>query len=220
MIVETSLKRMRIDSNNYREVITFVSEAIKTSKIVAYPTETFYGLGVRYDDDKALQRLYFVKKRHEEKTMPLIIGDISQLEVLVESKNNVEDLLINKFWPGPLTILFKARSGLSDFIVKNGRVAVRLPSGSIARDISDYAKLPITSTSANISDMPPADDPDLVFRYFFDSVDILLDAGATTGGKPSTIIEVDNDAVCIVRQGALDVEEFCKRLGLGVIRKQ
>ncbi|MCX8027725.1 MAG: L-threonylcarbamoyladenylate synthase [Thermodesulfovibrionales bacterium] len=214
------MKRISIDSNNYGDVITLVSEAIKTSKIVAYPTETFYGLGVRYDDEKALQRLYFVKKRHEEKTMPLIIGDISQLEVLVESKNNVEDLLINEFWPGPLTILFRARRGLSDFIVKNGKVAVRLPSGSIARDISNHAKLPITSTSANISDMPPADDPDLVFRYFFDSIDILLDAGSTTGGKPSTIVEVGNNAVCIVRQGVLDVEGFCKRFGLGIIRKQ
>lgn len=210
--------QVKIDTVNYADIISLASEKIKNAEIVAYPTETFYGLGVRYDDEKALMRLYGIKKRPEDKTMPLIIGNLTQLEVLTESINEIERLLIDEFWHGPLTILFNAKKGLSEFIVKNGKVAVRLPDNQIARDISFYSNMPITSTSANISFMPPPQDVETVSRYFGDSIDLIIDGGQTRGGMPSTIVEVKDNKIFVIRRGAIDMEVFCRRVGLGLQR--
>lgn len=211
------MRRLYIEPNNYTETIRLVSEHIRDSKIVAYPTETFYGLGVRYDDEYVLMKLYLIKKRPEDKTMPLIIGDLTQLQLLTDSIDEIQDLLIKEFWQGPLTILFNAKKGLSDHLVKDGKVAVRLPNNKIARDISLYSGLPITSTSANISNMPPPQDADTVSRYFDDKIDIIVDGGLTHGGLPSTIVEVKNNSISIIRHGVVDIREFCQRFGIELI---
>ncbi|MFQ3573606.1 MAG: L-threonylcarbamoyladenylate synthase [Thermodesulfovibrionales bacterium] len=214
------MRHLRINSANYEDFIRLASEEIKNSKIVAYPTETFYGLGVRYDDEDALRRLYSIKKRPADKTMPLIIGEFAQLSLLVDSTNEIEQLLIKEFWHGPLTILFHARDGLSEFIVKDKKVAVRLPSCKIARDISILSNLPITSTSANISSMPPPMDAMTILRYFGDNIDVVVDDGFTPGGMPSTIVEVSNNAILVKRHGILNVEKFCLKMGIKLIRNQ
>ncbi|MEW6584189.1 MAG: L-threonylcarbamoyladenylate synthase [Nitrospirota bacterium] len=187
-------------------------EVLKKGGIVAYPTETFYGLGVRFDREESLRKLYEIKKRPKEKAMPMIIGDMRMLD-LVASVDNLRALsIIDRFWPGPLTLMLPAKDNLSKYLTAGtGSVAIRIPGQSFALELVRAAGFPITATSANISGMPPARDADTVRRYFGEGIDLLVDAGETPGGSPSTIVDLTGDNPRIVREGAIkerDIYEF------------
>lgn len=196
---------IKLSDENFEEAINTALSILKNGGIIAYPTETFYGLGAKYDIDSALKRLYEIKQRPGEKAMPLIIGDIEQLSLLADSVNASAKKLINRFWPGPLTILLHSRAGLSEYIVSENKVAVRIPGESFALKLAKASGFPITATSANISGMPPADSASLVFDYFDDRIDLIVDGGKTKGGLPSTIVDAADAAIKILRKGAVDI---------------
>ena len=182
-------------------------ETLEKGGIVAYPTETFYGLGVRFDSEEAIKKLYTIKRRPEMKPMPLIIGDRKLLSLLVTGINNRSSLLMDRFWPGPLTLLLPAKKNLSEFITAGTKkVAVRIPGESFALQLAKSADRPITSTSANPSGMPPAQNARTVLRYFQSKIDLVIDGGPAPGRLPSTLIEVTGDEVKILREGAIKKE--------------
>jgi L-threonylcarbamoyladenylate synthase len=203
-----------IKQDNYWDIINCATKLLKDDGIVAYPTETFYGIGARYDSEKALKRIVSIKKRPEEKAFPLIVGSIEALALVVKSINDIERALIEEFWPGPLTILFEAKAGLLPLICLHGKVAVRLTGNKVAMDLSITLGCPISSTSANVSSMPPARDAPTVHAYFRDGVDLIIDGGTTEGGLPSTIVSVKGGMIEIVRNGPIDLRGFCKDKGL------
>lgn len=182
--------------------------------IVAYPTETFYALGVKSDMPEALKKLYELKKRPQEKAMPLIIGDRSLLAGLVPDEwlANIPlaaRLLMDRFWPGPLTLLLPAREGLPEYLTADtGKIGVRIPGNSFALELAQRAGFPITATSANISAMPPAENADVVRGYFGEGIDLLIDGGQTPGGLPSTIVSVSGNNIGIVREGLISRDEI------------
>jgi L-threonylcarbamoyladenylate synthase len=189
--------------------LTMATERIRAGGIVAFPTETFYALGVRYSDTEALERLFLMKHRPKDKPMPLIIGDVHSIEIVSPDPGALVMAIIGRLWPGPVTILLTARPGLPDFITGgSSKVAVRVPGRSFALDLARSVGLPITATSANISGMPPADNADEVARYFGKAVDLLVDGGRTDGGKPSTIIDVSQGGITLVRDGAVPYDEI------------
>lgn len=196
---------IKLTDENLGEVITKAIAVLKNGGIVAYPTETFYGLGAKYDMDSALERLYEIKKRPKEKAMPLIIGNREELSFITDSVNEQANDLMDRFWPGPLTILFRARPSLSEYIVSESKVAVRIPGESFALRLAKTAGFPITSTSANISGMPPADSASLVFDYFGEGVDLIIDGGKTKGRLPSTIVDITGDLPKIIRHGSINI---------------
>lgn len=196
---------------NTEEVIGEAISVLDRGGIIAYPTETFYGLGVRFDRPESLKRLYDIKKRPIEKAMSLIIGDVSQLKMIVDNDwlSNMPDevkRLITTYWPGPLTILMPARSGLSEFLIGlNNTVAVRIPGESFALRLAEKSGFPFTATSANISGMPPADEARRVIEYFDYSLDLLIDGGKTPGRFSSTIIDATVKGFRIIREGILKI---------------
>ncbi len=194
---------------------------LRTGGIIAYPTETFYGLGAKFDLPDSLQKLYGLKKRPKEKAMPLIIGDKGLLRMIVPGKwlDNIPAVvrsLIGRFWPGPLTLLFPAKEGLSEYLsADTGKVAVRVPGGSFALHLARIAGFPITATSANLSGKPPAARADDLIKYFDEGIDLVVDGGATTGGLPSTIIDVTGSDLEIVREGIIsrnEIERFVENM--------
>lgn len=196
---------IKLTDENLGEAINKAIAVLKSGGIVAYPTETFYGLGAKYDIDSALKRLYEIKNRPQEKVMPLIIGSREELFLITDSVNKSAMDLMDRFWPGPLTILFRARPGLSEYISSENKVAVRIPGESFALRLAMAAGFPITSTSANISGMPPADNASMVSDYFGGVIDLIIDGGKTTGGLPSTIVDVTGDMPKIIRHGSIDI---------------
>ncbi|MBM4135491.1 MAG: threonylcarbamoyl-AMP synthase [Nitrospira sp.] len=202
---------IKLTKNNLEQVLYRAVEALRKGNIVAYPTETFYGLGVKFDMEDPLKKLYDMKKRPKEKAMPLIIGDKQLLPILTESVNSLAIPLMEKFWPGPLTLIFQAKNNLSEYITAGThKIAVRIPGESFALYLAKAALFPFTATSANLSGIPPAQDADTVIRYFGDKIDLLIDGGTTAGGLPSTIVDVTGRKIKILREGAIRKELLLK----------
>ena len=205
------MRVIRIPDTDRQAALIEAAGEIKRGGIVAFPTETFYGLGVSFSDNEALTKLFELKRRPKDKPMPLIIGDVPALAVIASPPDKIAWRIIERFWPGPLTVLLAARPGLPDLITgRSGKVAVRVPGRSFALDLARAVGYPLTATSANISGMPPADNPADVIRYFGDAIDLLIDDGSAPGGEPSTIIDMSQGDISLVRPGAVPYEEILK----------
>jgi L-threonylcarbamoyladenylate synthase len=195
-----------LKENNHSEVFKKALTILESGEIVAYPTESFYALGVIATDSNAVKRLFELKKRPAEKPLPIIVGNMDILGSIVKSIPEQAKALIEKFWPGPLTLIFEAADNIPESLTGGtGKVAVRIPGRSAALYLAEAIKFPITATSANPSSLPPAETPDAVINYFGDKVDLIVDAGRAPGGKPSTIIDVTVDPPKILREGRIQL---------------
>jgi L-threonylcarbamoyladenylate synthase len=204
------LKHLKLSGTPEPVILEAALKMLKEGKIIAYPTETFYALGVAYDSAVGLKRLWELKRRPHDKPFPLIAADVTRLGVLVEDIGPEALALIGQYWPGPLTILFDAKEGLSPFITsKDGKVAVRVPGGPFALALARYVQFPVTSTSANLSDEPPASEAQTVADYFGDSIDMIIDGGKTRGGAPSTIVAASGGLINVIRHGAVNLSNSC-----------
>jgi len=180
------------------------SEILKDSGIIAYPTESFYALGVLAMDENAVKKLYELKQRPADKPLPIIVGDVDSLASIAKSIPARAEALIRKYWPGPLTIIFEAKADVPVLLTGGrGKVAARVPGESVALHLARALNIPITSTSANPSGRPPAEDTDAVINYFGNAVDLIIDGGKTPGGKPSTIVDVTVTPPKILRKGSI-----------------
>ena len=180
-----------------------VRRVLGESGLIALPTESFYGLAVAPFDEQALAKLWRVKGRSEGKPILVLIGDRPQLEPFVRSIPPAATVLMNAFWPGPLTIVFPAAAGLSDAVTGGtGSVGIRLsawqPLGDLLRRVG-----PVTGTSANREGMPPPRRAEEVQHSLGDAVDLIVDAGPTPGGQPSTVIDA-RGPIRIIRDGTVD----------------
>jgi L-threonylcarbamoyladenylate synthase len=170
--------------------------------LVAIPTETFYGLGVNPFDRSALDRLSAVKGRAEGKPILVLVGSPKDLASLAEHVPSAAAVLMEAFWPGALTILFPARASVPAALTAGtGRVGIRLSSCRPLREMLQQVG-PLTGTSANRTGTPPAHTAREVEQAFGATVDVIIDAGPTPGGLPSTVVEAD-ETLRIVREGAI-----------------
>ena len=171
--------------------------------LIALPTESFYGLAVDPFNEQALARLWQIKGRSEGKPILLLIGEGAQLEPFVRNIPPAATVLMNAFWPGPLTIVFPAAIRLSDAVTARTRsVGIRLSAWQPLCDLLRRVG-PVTGTSANREGMPPPTTAEEVRHYFGDALDLIVDAGPTPGGRPSTVIDV-HGPIRIIRDGAID----------------
>ncbi|MCG2720709.1 MAG: threonylcarbamoyl-AMP synthase [Thermodesulfovibrionales bacterium] len=204
---------MKLRENNSQVLVSAI-KILKKGGIIAYPTETFYALGVKFDLIGSLQNLYEIKKRTRAKALPLIIGRREMLGLVAAPVSRKTLSLMDRFWPGPLTILLAAKENLSEYLTAGTHaVAVRIPGRSFALDLARAVDFPITATSANISGMPPAQDAETVVQYFGDSIDLVVDGGKTPGGNPSTIADTTGKDLRIVREGAIEKEVLYRFVG-------
>jgi len=199
---------IKVDGKDIRDALDRAVKVIGEGGIVAYPTETFYGLAVRFDDEEALLKLAELKGRPVETALPLIVGTDASLPLVAAGVSDTARRLIEACWPGPLTIVFQAREGLPEQITLEGKVAVRVPGESLGLQLARALTFPVTATSANPSGMPPPVDAETVVKYFPEGVDLVLDAGLTKGGTPSTVVDASEEPIKIIRPGAMDISEF------------
>lgn len=195
---------LKLNEENTEHALHLAVDILMEGGIVAYPTETFYGIGVKFDREDSLHKLYEIKQRLDNKALPLIIGSRDLLAHVVSSANNKAVSLMDRFWPGPLTLILSAKENLSPYITAGTHsVAIRIPGESFALRLSEYARFPITATSANPSGKPPAQDTETVVDYFGDTIDLIIDGGPTKGLLPSTIVDVRGENIEVVREGAI-----------------
>ena len=180
-----------------------VASVLQRSGLVAIPTETFYGLGVNPFDARAVDRLRAVKGREDAKPILVLVASINDLSAFVEHVPPAAALLIEGFWPGPLTILFPARASLPHALTAGtGLVGMRVSS---CRPLCELLRRvgPLTGTSANRAGAAPARTAEAVEQALGDAVDLILDAGPTPGGLPSTVVDAHH-SLRIVREGAIE----------------
>jgi L-threonylcarbamoyladenylate synthase len=195
---------IKFSGENAVGAVAATAEVLKRGGIVAFPTETYYGLGAAYDNLTALEKLFALKRRPEGKPVPLITGSVEALELVAEPPDRVTAIIIEKFWPGPLTLLLPAREGLPRLLTAGTAfVAVRIPGPSFALDLARLLPYPITATSANISGRPPAGSAEEVIGYFGEGLDLLIDGDGTPGGAPSTIVAISAGRITPVRNGQI-----------------
>jgi L-threonylcarbamoyladenylate synthase len=181
--------------------------ALDMGGVVAFPTETFYGLAVDPRSAVAVKRVFELKRRAPDQPLPLIASDIAQVVDCVGTLTPLAARLALRGWPGPLTLIIPASPHLcADVHLATGKVAVRVPADAVARALARSASRAITSTSANISGDPPAATPDHVVASFGSGIDVLIDSGPTPAGLPSTIVDATGDVPLLVRAGVIPWE--------------
>lgn len=177
------------NDNTLEKILPDVQRALTAYGVIAIPTETYYGLAVRPTEESALRRLIEIKGRPADKPILVLIGHRRQLAELVESIPPAAAVLMERFWPGALTIVVPAASGLSPLLTAGtGTIGVRLSPLLPLRKLLEQTG-PLTGTSANRSSEPALDRGDEVERTLGAAVDVILDGGHTPGGLASTVID-------------------------------
>jgi L-threonylcarbamoyladenylate synthase len=173
--------------------------------IVAIPTETYYGLAVDPYNEEALRALYHLKRRELHKPVLVLLSDVKQLTGIVDSVPTLYKSLMERFWPGPLTLIFPGRQELSPLLTGGtGTVGVRISSNILATQLCRIWGGPITATSANISGMVPAMSADDVRSIFGSHIDFIIDGGTSPGGACSTIVGIHDGGLALLREGQID----------------
>jgi L-threonylcarbamoyladenylate synthase len=185
-------------------------EAFKKGGVIAYPTETFYALGIDPSNEKAAKSLFALKGRPADRPVSLIIKDEAMLSLVVCDVPEIARRLMKKFWPGPLTIVFKARGLSASITAGTGTVGVRVSSSPVVAALIKEIDSPITATSANPCGKPPARSAEEVLRYFDGRVPVIIDGGLLTARLPSTVVDVSRGAIKVIREGAIAKEEIIR----------
>jgi L-threonylcarbamoyladenylate synthase len=190
------------------DVMALAAQVIGRGGLVALPTDTLYGLAVNPFDALAVARVFQAKGRAPAQALPLIAADQVQVGRTLGVLTPKAAALADRFWPGPLTLLVPAPTALAPAVAAGtGRVGVRVPAHAVARALCLACGSPLTATSANMSGEPGSNDPEVVSRELGNDIDLLLDAGLTPGGQPSTIVDVTGPAPVLVRAGAIGWKE-------------
>jgi L-threonylcarbamoyladenylate synthase len=193
----------------HRDAIQEAAKLIRIGRVIALPTDTLYGLGCNPFSADAVARVFEVKGRAADQPLPLIASDAAQVASELGVMSGAGRRLAERFWPGPLTLVLIAPATLAREVTGGtGTVGVRVPDNVVARAICEATGYPITATSANVSGEPPTDDPDIVEQSLGSRIDLLIDAGQTPGGAPSTIVDVSGSSVRLVRDGAISWKDI------------
>lgn len=184
---------------------------IKSGGIVAFPTETVYGLGANGLDTEAVEKIFKAKGRPADNPLILHVCALSQVESLVEEISDTARMCMAQFWPGPLTILFK-RSELVPDIVSAGldTVAIRMPDNGIALKLIELSETPIAAPSANLSGRPSPTSFKHVKEDMMGKIDMIIDGGSTGIGLESTVLDLSGDLPMILRPGGVTIEQLKK----------
>jgi len=204
---------MKIISAKRKRAVTEAAQTILNGGVIIYPTETIYGLGANALESQIVEKVFSIKERNKSNPILVLIPDRSALDELTLGISEAAEKLMNKFWPGPLTIVFKAAPIVSPILTAgSGKIGIRISSDDFCRELLNVCKIPITSTSANLSGEPNANSIAMINQKVLDSVDLIVDAGTLTSQTPSTVVEATKGKVELVREGAIQYERILETI--------
>lgn len=195
---------------------TKAAEVIAAGGVIAFRTDTFYGLGADPFNAAAVARIRELKGREDNKPILLLISDVEQVQRVIVEATEAFSLAAHEFWPGPLTIIGLAVPALPEEITSGtGTVGVRLPADEKVRELVRECGGILTATSANPSGREPARSAPEVLSYFPHGLDLIVDGGEVTATEPSTVLDASTSSPRVVREGAIPrgaIERLFKRL--------
>lgn len=186
--------------------IQYVATCIRNGKVVGMPTDTFYGLAVDPVNLRAVESIYEIKTRLKQKPLSLLVSGLAQAYQLSRECGTCFDLLAERFWPGPLTVIVKASSRLPLRSTANtGNVALRVPDAAIPRAVVAELGMPITATAANLAGLPECTYANCVRDQIGDRIPLIVDGGPTGRSVPTTIVDLSGPEGSwqILREGAI-----------------
>ena len=197
---------LKVESN-IEAVSAHARKVLLQGGVIAFPTDTFYGLGVDPFNRDAVDRIFEIKGREKNKPLFLLINSREQLKTLVRDITPAHYTLMQEFWPGPLTLLFEPRSVIPEN-VSAGRIGIRQPGNSMTRDLISAFGHPITAPSANLAGESPPTTAKQVEQSLGKHLDLIIDGGTCPGGEPSTLIDATETPVRLSRPGAIPFSDI------------
>lgn len=191
--------------------LAWALEVLASGGLVAFPTDTVYGLGALVSDEKAVASIDLVKDRRAEKAIPVLIGEYSQLSLVSNNANAICKKLARRFWPGPLTIVVPRHPSIPNVVTPYPTVAVRVPGLAATQELLRLTG-PMAVTSANLSGMPSLSTAQDVMKQLGGRIPLILDGGFTPGGIPSTIVDCTHGEPVILREGLITLEQILNAL--------
>jgi L-threonylcarbamoyladenylate synthase len=188
-------------------------EILQNGGIVAFPTDTVYGLGALAFDNPAIESIYTAKNRPIEKAIPVLVGDVKDFEVVASSIPEMAKRFAEKFLPGPLTCVIPKKSSLPPAISSTDTVAVRIPNHPDALNLLKLTGA-MAVTSANISGQESPVTAEEVYKQLNGRIPLILDGGKTPGGIPSTLVDCTKESPVILREGSISLEQLLSVLEL------
>jgi len=182
--------------------------------VIAFPTETFYGLAADARNKAAVKKIFQVKDRGEGKPILLLVAARSWLTGLAQEVNAQAERLMEEFWPGPLTLVFRASPYVSPLLTANtGKIGIRHSPHPVTQALVQAVGRPVTGTSANLSRRPSASTAQEVLHSIGEGLDAILDGGKTSGGPGSTVLDVSGPSPQMIREGMLSLDELKPFIG-------
>ncbi len=200
-----------IPANNleFEDWLQATEKVLDSSGVIGFPTDTYYGLGANPFDAAAIEKIFEIKSREKNKPILLLIGDMGQLSSLVKEVSAVAETLMKAFWPGPITLLFEAKSSLPKNLLGNGNtIGIRFPDSLVAVQLMRKIGGPITATSANVSGELGCRSSQELLNTLGEQLDLILDGGCVPGGKSSTIVDTSCFPPKLIRDGTLEREKI------------
>jgi len=194
-------------SANLSNAITRALGILRAGGLVAFPTDTVYGVGALVFDGKAVLSIYTAKDRPIEKAVPVLIGDMDGLDEVAIDIPKTAQVLASCFWPGPLTILLTKKPELPEAVSATSTIGVRVPNHEVARALLRAAG-PMAVTSANVSGQASPKTAEEVFAQLGGRIELIIDGGKTPGGVPSTLVDCTGDEIRILREGPITEDEL------------
>jgi L-threonylcarbamoyladenylate synthase len=203
--------KTEIISANSPHAIEQAPKILFAGGLIAFPTDTVYGVGSLAFDGKAVESIYVAKDRPIEKAIPILIGDAEDMEKVGMDIPDIAFRLASRFWPGPLTVLIPKKPTLPESVSATSTVGVRVPDHEVARNLLRMAG-PMAVTSANISGQQSPSTAEEVSSQLGGRIDLIIDGGRTPGGIPSTVVDCTGNEIKILREGPISLEEIRLKL--------
>lgn len=182
------------------------ADIIKQGGVIGYPTETVYGLGASIFNQNAVDRIYAIKGRTFHKPLIVIVDSYEMLQPLVQGIPEIGHTIMQKFWPGPLTLIFKASSIVNKKVLGGGStIAIRIPDNKICLTLLKLSSIPLTSTSANVAGEPASLSAEDVERNLHSKLELIIDGGPSRSSEPSTVLDLTTERPLIRRIGIIPV---------------
>ena len=194
-----NIKDIKID-----DIVKFLSQK---SFVMAIPTDTVYALCCNACDEDAVKKIYDLKNREKDKPISLFIKSVDELNKYIncDITQKIKDIL-NKYWPGALTVIFKKKDKLFDYLTSNkDSIGIRIPDYKLLNDILDKIDFPLAQTSCNMSHEKELKNAKEIYEKFGDKIDLIIDSEQDIDNKASTIIAVDDDYIRVVREGSIHI---------------
>lgn len=196
-----------------KKEIKKIAEIIKLGGIAILPTDTVYGIVADAENEEAVKRIYEIKRREQTNPVNILVSNKNMIKQVTNRITEKEEKIIDNFFPGALTIIFEKNKKISEVITANrNTVGIRMPDNKILLELIEYIGRPIVATSCNMASEPVLQEMQEILKEFKDKVECIVDGGDNIKGTPSTIIQIEENRLKVLREGPISKQELERRI--------